>query len=124
MDCFISGFLPTPVAVHDGGMRAVTVTITAMDVIEGAALEIENLQPQGADVILNGSSADLVSAPLPVLPAGQSFHTVELGLRLQETNALSGAIIGLCARVIQVEDGVHISPDYSFLGVIGASGVT
>ena len=124
MDCFISGFLPAPVAVHDGGMRAVTVTILAMDTIEGASLQIENLQPQGADVILNGNSADLVSSPLPLLPAGQSFHTFQLGLRLQAANALSGAIIGLCARVVQGADGVAISPDYSFLGVIGAAGAT
>jgi hypothetical protein len=122
MDCFIAGLVPNPVAVHDGDTRSLTITITSMISIGHAELEIENRQPEGADVLLNDRSGDKITTFLGGLPAGDSDHTVSLGLRLQPPNALSGAIIGLIARVVPGPGQSPISPDKPFLATIGAAG--
>lgn len=120
MDCVIVLMLPTPVTVHDGGSRAVLVTVMALRPVNGAHFEIQNLQPAAADVLLNGQRGDVVRTPLGNLAAGQSSHTVTIGLTLQPANALSGAIVGMNARV--VANGTAQSPDHPFLGVIGTVG--
>jgi hypothetical protein len=121
MDCFIAGLTPNPVEVQDGSKRSVTITITAMAPIGHAELEIENLRPEGADVLLNDRTGDKVTASLGALPAGDSDRVVALGLRLTPTNAFSGAIIGLIARVLPAQGGSAISPDKQFLATIGAA---
>jgi hypothetical protein len=121
MDCFIVGLLPSPVAVHNGGARLITVTYIAMKPLQNAFLQIDNLQPAGADVTLDGDVGDIVHSAIASLAPGQSQLTYTLGLTLTPTNANSGAIIGLIARVVRSRGGAALSPDFSFLGVIGAT---
>ena len=121
MDCFIAGLTPNPVEVQDGAKRSITITITAMFPLGHAELQIENRRPEGADILLNDRTGDTVTTSLGALPAGDSDHVVSLGLRLQPANALSGAIIGLTARVVPRPGDRAISPDKQFLATIGAA---
>jgi hypothetical protein len=75
MDCVIVSLLPSPVTVHNGGSRLITITYMAMKTLQNVLLEIENLQPAGADITLDGDVGDTVHSRIGSLAAGQSQLT-------------------------------------------------
>jgi carbon monoxide dehydrogenase subunit G len=120
MDINIVRIQPSPFMAHSGGTGPVVVTIGVAKATADGNLQFENRQPAGAEISADGRTGDIVTVPLGALPVGITHTTVMFGVDLQTATQVSGAIIGVDARVVDSSD-TPLSPDFPFLTVIAAA---